>query len=127
MTEEERKADPLLDRALSAAADYDDADTDQRGMKRARVLVYGLAMVVEQWVRDALWQGAILFSVIVALFGVLDTESPAWRFGLVVAGGAGAVLVFVVLRSRWSWQWQYSVPTVVLGADALLLVLWNQR
>ncbi|MGW0328366.1 hypothetical protein [Nocardia sp. NPDC003183] len=126
MNEEEREADPLYRKGLEAAA-YDDADSGQRRKKLAPVLGYGLAMVVAHWVREALQQGAVLFSVIVAAFGVFDTENPAWRFGLVAAGGAGAALVFIVLRSRWSWPWQYFVPVVVLGADALLLVLWNQR
>ncbi|MFD6391855.1 hypothetical protein [Nocardia sp. NPDC060259] len=127
MTEEVRKTDPLYRRGLEAAAAYDDAETGQRRKKLLVVFGYGLAMIVEHWIRQGLQQGALLFSVIVAAFGVFGTETSAWRFGLVAAGVAGVALVFVVLRSRWGLLWQHFVPAAVLGADALLLILWNQR
>ncbi|MBF6537446.1 hypothetical protein IU418_09560 [Nocardia farcinica] len=120
------ETDPLYRKGLEAAAAYDSAGGDQRRWKLLTVFGYGLLMIVEHWVRQGLQLGAVLFSATTVLMGMLETQHPLGRFGLVVAGLVGAALALVFMRPHWSWRWQYFVPAVVVGADALLMILWNQ-
>lgn len=78
----------------------------------------------EGFLRDAMINGAVFFSLIVVVWGVL-TQHPAGVVVGVVAGGIGIVLPWLALGRKWSASAQWTTVLAVLATDiAVMILLW---
>ncbi len=117
---------PLFREAHRRAGELDNAATPEaRRGAWAGFLRAGAVALAEGFLREAAIWGAVLFSVLAAVFGATSGR-PALAVPMVISGVAGAVLVFVAVRRRWSFGAQWAVFLGVLLVQAILIVaIWQ--
>lgn len=116
---------PLFREAYERAGEIDDAPPGQRHGAWGRFLRAAAAALVEGFLRETFVWGAVLFSILAAVFGATSGE-PAWAVSMVAAGIAGTVLVFWSIARKWSFGRQWAVLLGVLVVQiALIVVLWR--
>jgi hypothetical protein len=118
---------PLFREAYERAGQLDEAAPGTGDRKRAwgRFLRAAAAALAEGFLRDAFEWGAVLLSVLAAVFGATAGDI-LWAVPMVVAGVGGAVLVFWAVYRKWPFGKQWSVLLGVMLVQIVLIVaLWQ--
>ena len=117
---------PLFREAHRRASEIDSAQTPEaRRGAWGGFLRAGAVALAEGFLREAAIWGAVLLSVLAAVFGATSGKI-AWAVPMVIIGVAGAGLVFVAVRQRWRFSAQWAVFLGVLVIQAILIVaLWQ--
>lgn len=117
---------PLFREAYERAGQLDEAapgvDRKRAWGKFLRAAAVALA---EGLLRDAFEWGAVLLSLLAAVFGATSGDI-LWAVPMVVVGLGGAVLVFWAVYRKWPFGRQWSVLLGVMLVQILLIVaLWQ--
>lgn len=83
------------------------------------------AALAEGLLREAFVWGAVLFSLLTAVFGLTGGDI-AWLVPMVTVGAAGVALVFWSIWKRWSFGRQWIVLFGVLAVQiGLIVAFWR--
>jgi hypothetical protein len=117
---------PLFREAHRRAGEVDSAQTPQeRRAAKGGFFRAAAVALAEGFLREAVIWGAVLFSVLAAVFGA-TSGSVAWAIPMVIAGVAGAVVVFVAVARKWTFGAQWAAfMTVLIVEIALIVALWQ--
>lgn len=117
---------PLFREAYQRAGEIDDAPTQgQRRKAWGGFLRAAGAALAEGLLREAFVWGAVLFSILAAVFGATAGDI-VWAVPMVASGIAGIVLVFWSIGRRWSFGRQWLVLLSVVAVQIVLIVaLWQ--
>ena len=119
---------PLFRAAYERAGRIDDAaGPDQRRRAWGGFLRAAAVALAEGLLRETFVWGAVLFSIIAAVFGATGGDI-AWLVPMVTAGVAGIVLVVWALLRRWSFGRQWAVLLgVTVTQIALIVIFWQSH
>lgn len=117
---------PLFRSAYERAGEIDDTKTPvQRRRAWVGFLRAAGVALAEGFLREAMIWGAVLFSILAAVFGATSGD-PVWAVPMVASGVAGVALVFVALARRWAFGKQWAVLLSVVAVQGVLIVaLWQ--
>lgn len=117
---------PLFRVAYRRAEDLGEAsDPGERRRAWGGFLGAAAAALAEGLLREAAVWGAVLFSLLAAVFGVTGGDI-AWLVPMVTAGAVGVVLVFWAIWKRWSFGRQWAVLLGVLIVQiGLIVAFWR--
>jgi len=83
------------------------------------------AALAEGLLREAFVWGAVLFSLLAAVFGLTGGD-VAWLVPMLTAGAAGVALVFWSIWKRWPFGRQWAVLLGVLVVQiGLIVTFWR--
>jgi hypothetical protein len=117
---------PLLRAAYRQAERVDRAQKPAERRKAwAGVLGAGVVALAEGFLREQMIWGAVLFSILGAVFGATSGDL-VWAIPMVASGVVGILLVFLSQARRWAFgrQWGLLLGVVALQC-VLIVVLWK--
>lgn len=117
---------PLFRAAYRAADQVDTATTpEQRRKAWGGFVRAGLVALAEGLLREAMVWGAVLFSVLAAVFGATAGDR-VWAGPMIVSGLVGVALVLVSHWRKWSFGRQWLVLLgVTIVQIGLIVALWR--
>lgn len=117
---------PLFREAYERAGQIDEAVTEsERKQARGGFVRAAAAALAEGLLRETFVWGAVLFSILAAVFGATAGDI-IWAVPMVISGVVGIVLVLWAIYRKWSFGKQWLVLLGVMLVQIVLIVaLWR--